>query len=60
MSVQMQQVKQIHIKLDSALHQKLKVLAAIDGVTIQELVASMIQEKVRNFHLDELPHKEIS
>lgn len=58
--MQMQQIKQIHIKLDSALHHKLKVLAAIGDTTIQKLVVSMIEEKIKKSQLDELPNKDIS
>lgn len=38
--------KQIHIKLDSNLHQALKLEAALCNQTIQELVVEIIQQRI--------------
>lgn len=38
--------KQIHIKLDSETHQALKLDAAFNNLTIQELVVQIIQKRI--------------
>lgn len=42
----MDEIKQIHIKLDAKLHQTLKLEAAYSNVTIQELVVELIKQKL--------------
>lgn len=38
-----EQTKQIHIKLDPALHRELKVKAAMSDLTIQEMVVKALE-----------------
>ena len=42
----MDDIKQIHIKLDAKLHQALKLDAALNNVTIQDLVVELIRQQV--------------
>lgn len=39
-------LKQIHIKLDSSLHQALKLEVAFHDTTIQELVVDLIKQRI--------------
>jgi hypothetical protein len=38
----------IHIRLDETTHRKLKIRVALDGTTIQHLVAKLIRSEVGN------------
>lgn len=40
------EIKQIHIKLESDLHQALKLEAAYSETTIQDLVAELIRQRI--------------
>ena len=40
------ELKQVHIKLDSILHQALKLEAAYGETTIQELVVELIRQRI--------------
>lgn len=51
----MSDIKQIHIKLDSSLHQALKLEAVYCKKTIQDLVVDLITERVKSSNLLNLP-----
>lgn len=42
----MEDIKQIHIKLEAKLHQALKLEAAYNDSTIQELVVDLIRQRI--------------
>lgn len=46
MDVNMEDTKQIHIKLQSQLHKALKMEAAFTNTTIQELVVDLIEQRI--------------
>lgn len=46
MSIQVEDIKQIHIKLTTKLHQALKLEAAYSNATIQELVVELIRHRI--------------
>lgn len=51
----MSDIKQIHIKLDSSLHQALKLEAVYCKKTIQDLVVELIIERVKSSNSLNLP-----
>lgn len=42
----MDDIKQIHIKLEAKLHQALKLEAAFNNLTLQELVVELIRQRI--------------
>ena len=52
--------RKIHVALPDEVHQKLRVKCALKDVTIQEYVASLIEEAVRDIVIDSRPSKTIA
>ena len=44
----------IHIRLDEQTHKRLRILVAQESTTIQELVTSMIREKISQLNFSKL------
>jgi predicted HicB family RNase H-like nuclease len=55
-----QKERKIHVALPDDVHQKLRVKCALNDVTIQEYVASLIEEAVRDIVIDSRPSKTIA
>lgn len=42
----MENIKRINIAIDEVLHKKLKIAAAMNGITVKEYVSKAIQDKL--------------